>query len=51
MKYLIGHSNRLKETEFEMSLRRPLAVRINNSFIKTYKLIIDANFPKILTLE
>lgn len=41
MKYLIGRSNKLEEIEFAESLRRPLEQRINNSFIKTYKPIID----------
>jgi len=41
MKYIIGRSNHIEQIEFEMSLQRSLISRINNSFIKTYKPIID----------
>ncbi|MGB9721536.1 MAG: hypothetical protein ACPL28_08675 [bacterium] len=41
MKYIIGHSDELTEIEFMESVKRPLWQRINNSFIKTYKPVID----------
>ena len=41
MRYIIGRSNKLEEIEFEISLYKSLSQRINSSFIKTYKPIID----------
>lgn len=43
MKYIIGRADErtLMEIEFEASIGRPLPLRIDNSFIKTYKPVMD----------
>ncbi len=43
IKYIIGKTNEeeIWKIEFEMSIKRSLKERIDNSFIKTYKPIID----------
>lgn len=43
MTYIIGRVDErtLMEIEFEASIRRPLPLRIDNSFIKTYKPVMD----------
>jgi len=43
MKYIIGRADEktLMEIEFEASVKRPLSLRIENCFIKTYKPVMD----------
>ena len=43
MKYVIGRADEkaLMEMEFEASMKRPLSLRIENCFIKTYKPVMD----------
>jgi len=43
MKYIIGRADEktLMEIEFETSVKRPLSLRIENCFIKTYKPVMD----------
>jgi len=43
MKYIVGRADEktLMEIEFEASVKRPLSLRIENCFIKTYKPVMD----------
>jgi hypothetical protein len=40
-RYVINTSKDIDKIEYEMSIKRPIADRINISFIKTYKPVID----------
>lgn len=40
-RYVINTVKDVNKIEYEMSIQRPIADRINNSFIKTYKPVID----------
>ncbi|MEW6103983.1 MAG: hypothetical protein AB1630_09285 [bacterium] len=49
MGYIIGRckEEKLWEMEFEAGLKRPFETRINHSFIKTYKPIMDEEGHRI----
>ena len=41
MIHVLEHEKKLWEKEFAASMRRPLAIRIRYSFIRTYKPVLD----------
>jgi len=48
-RYFINASKDIHRIEYEMSIQRPIADRINNSFIKTYKPVIDDTAYRIFS--